>query len=149
MSTQEKGTPLYNIPDNIGYRLLELPPDLEKLLDSDEPPSYACPSSYNLSPYSIVHHTNRPNRMTLQHTDTAALLVTPNQSYSLRQKNTSNALILLKPHQPDTTSPEQGMAAVSEIHEFVELDPVKEHEKVAQKASVAKGKWHERFGKTR
>lgn len=91
--------------------------------------------------------------MSLQHTDTAALLVTPTKSYSLRQKNTSNALILLQPHQPDASSgsgPEQGgMAAISEIHDFVELDPVKADEKVAEKASVAKGKWHERFGKTR
>lgn len=87
--------------------------------------------------------------MTLENTDTAALLTTPSKSYSLRQKNTSNALILLKPHQPDASNPEQGMAAFSEIHEFVELDPVKENEKLAEKVSVAKGKWHERFGKTR
>ena len=87
--------------------------------------------------------------MALQSTDTAAVLSTPGKLYSLRQKGTSNALILLRPHQPDAASPEQGMAVVSEIREFVELEPVEGGEKVSEKASVAKGKWHERFGRTR
>lgn len=38
MSSQARGIPLHNVPDNIGYRLLELPPDLLSLLESKDAP---------------------------------------------------------------------------------------------------------------
>lgn len=38
MSSQARGIPLHNVPDNVGYRLLELPPDLLSLLESNDAP---------------------------------------------------------------------------------------------------------------
>lgn len=38
MSSQEKGIPLHNVPDNTGYRLIELPAELQSLLESDDAP---------------------------------------------------------------------------------------------------------------
>ena len=92
-----------------------------------------------------------PDSLTLESTDAAALLKTPDKTYSLRQKNTSNALILLKPHAPENSVPEQGMAAFSTIGETVELDPVSDAAARAPAAKPAanRGKWHERFGRNR
>ncbi|KAL6862883.1 hypothetical protein ACO1O0_003122 [Amphichorda felina] len=128
MSSQEKGIPLHNVPDNAGYRLIELPPELQSLLESEAPPV-----------------------LTLESSDTAALLRTPNKIYALRQKNTSNGLILLKPHTPDSSTPELGLAAFSTIHETVELQAVSEASLGGPdgKPASAKGKWHERFGRNR
>lgn len=50
MSSQGNGISLYNTPDNTGYRLLELPPDLEKQLDSDSPPPYGPPYLFPHAP---------------------------------------------------------------------------------------------------
>jgi sister chromatid cohesion protein DCC1 len=39
MSSQNAaGVPLTHAPNGVGYRLLELPPELVALLESDEPP---------------------------------------------------------------------------------------------------------------
>lgn len=35
MSSQDSGIPLYSVPDDASYRLIELPPELESLLESD------------------------------------------------------------------------------------------------------------------
>ncbi|KAL6799828.1 hypothetical protein J3E68DRAFT_396738 [Trichoderma sp. SZMC 28012] len=116
--------PLHHRPDDTGYRLIELPPELESLLESENAPV-----------------------LTLESSETSALLKTPDRTYSLRQKNTSNSVILLSP-----TSSDQGMAAISTIRETVELE-------LAPQAAVAsggplkntgsRGKWHEMFGKGR
>ncbi|KAK4070787.1 hypothetical protein Trihar35433_5254 [Trichoderma harzianum] len=116
--------PLHHRPDDTGYRLIELPPELESLLESENAPV-----------------------LTLESSETSALLKTPDRTYSLRQKNTSNSVILLSP-----TTSDQGMAAISTIRETVELE-------LAPQAPVAsggplkntgsRGKWHEMFGKGR
>jgi hypothetical protein len=69
----------------------------------------------------------------------------------LRQKNTSNALILLKP-----SGSKGGLEAVGTVHETVELDAVpdraaggSENVPGGVKHTGSKGKWHERFGKGR
>ncbi|KAG5923527.1 hypothetical protein E4U42_004932 [Claviceps africana] len=127
MSTQIQGLKLIHKPDNAGYRLLELPPDLANLLESPTAPI-----------------------LTLEESDTAALLRTPDKTYNLRQKNTSNALFLVSPSQsPD--SAEGHIAIVATMHETVELEPVPE---LAARAdgladTGSRGKWHERFGKGR
>jgi sister chromatid cohesion protein DCC1 len=39
MSSQDnKGIPLSHAPENVSYKLLELPPELVELLESDNPP---------------------------------------------------------------------------------------------------------------
>ncbi|CAG9980528.1 unnamed protein product [Clonostachys byssicola] len=130
-SSQTRGVPLFNLPDDVGYRLIELPPELQTLLESDQAPV-----------------------LTLESSPSSALLRTADKTYALRQKNTSNALIILKPHTPDPSNPEEGMALISTIKETVDLEAVKDPATVLEPAGPAKntgskGKWHERFGRNR
>ncbi|KAK8051961.1 hypothetical protein PG993_003346 [Apiospora rasikravindrae] len=134
MSSQgNTGIPLTHAPDGKGYKLLELPPELLALLESDDPPVSSPP------PVSAV----------IKH---------GGQTWGLRQKNTSNALILLAPA-PASSSSSSGDASdpaaqpgatelkvISTIHESVELllDTTGETAK-----PVARGKWHEKFARTR
>ncbi|KAG5980611.1 hypothetical protein E4U55_003836 [Claviceps digitariae] len=127
MSSQNQGITLTHKPHDSGYRLLELPPDLANLLESPSAPV-----------------------LFLQESDTAALLRTPDRTYNLRQKNTSNALFLLSSTQsPDST--DQQLAIIATVHETVELDVVPEipvrTDRLAD--TLSRGKWHERFGKGR
>ncbi|KAH8123801.1 hypothetical protein ACSS6W_007412 [Trichoderma asperelloides] len=128
MSSADTKIPLRHKPDDIGYRLIELPPELQSLLESDNPPV-----------------------LTLESSETSALLKSPDRTYSLRQKNTSNSVILLSPLASSTSS-NQGIAAISTIHETVELELVPEHAAAASgqlKNTGSRGKWHEMFGKGR
>lgn len=113
------GTSLNHAPTTVPYKLLELPPELLALLESDNPPA-----------------------LRLESTPTAGLIRTPdNKTWSLRQKNTSNALILLQ------ATKDQTLNAVATVHEMVELMP--EAEGAAAPTIAVRGKWHEKFGKTR
>ncbi|ROW05838.1 hypothetical protein VMCG_05315 [Cytospora schulzeri] len=130
LSSQDaKGIPLNHAPVGTGYKLLELPPDLLALLESDTPPA-----------------------LRLEPSPTAGLLKTPDdKTWSLRQKNTSNALILLRAGGTGAGAGAgeegQSLDAIATVHETVELVP--EAEAAAVPVVAAKGKWHERFGKTR
>ncbi|KAK3352703.1 hypothetical protein B0T25DRAFT_542585 [Lasiosphaeria hispida] len=128
--------PLFHAPDGVGYKLLELPPELVSLLESDNPPT-----------------------LTITPSSTAALLKTPDgKTYSLRQNNTSNTLILLTPNQSPSVVPVPGaetetwpvgggLCAVATVHETIELVP--ETAEAAAPAVKARGKWHEKFAKGR
>jgi sister chromatid cohesion protein DCC1 len=95
--------------------------------------------------------------MTLHPSPTAALLKTTTagnnknnktHTYSLRQKNTSNALILLEPTGTGTGIGEGaglGLRAIATLHETIELVA----EAGEAPAPRAKGKWHEKFGRGR
>ncbi|KZZ95381.1 Sister chromatid cohesion protein DCC1 [Moelleriella libera RCEF 2490] len=102
MSGQSRDINLIHHPHEAGYRLLELPPDLANLLESDTAPV-----------------------LTLESSDTSAVLRTPDKSYYLKQKNTSNALFLLSPSTVSGSSP-QDLAIISTIHETVELEAIPE-----------------------
>ncbi|PKS09278.1 hypothetical protein jhhlp_003892 [Lomentospora prolificans] len=95
---------LTHVSDSKHYRLLELPPDLLALLESD------CPPPLHLEP-------GNPH----------AVLVTPEKRYIMTQRNTSNSLILLTPaedgSQPGTTKPKLGLHIVGTLHESIELTP--------------------------
>ncbi|KAH8839109.1 hypothetical protein MCOR27_010474 [Pyricularia oryzae] len=132
MSSQtNKGIPFSHGLDGVGYKLLELPPELVTLLEGENPLSLKLKSS-----------------------PAAALLEADGKTYSLRQKNTSNALIILRPvdeiaQDSNATSgvcTETGMRAIASVHETVELLP--ENGPVPA-AAKPKGKWHEKFGRTR
>ncbi|KAK3986545.1 hypothetical protein QBC44DRAFT_272901 [Cladorrhinum sp. PSN332] len=118
--------PLSHKPPTTGYKLLELPPELLALLESDNPPTL------KISP-----------------SPTSAILSAPNinKSYSLRQKNTSNGLILLSPSD-DPTQSTPGISTIATIHETIELVPVVSSNEAAA-PSKPRGKWHEKFGKGR
>ncbi|PTB66737.1 hypothetical protein BBK36DRAFT_1168264 [Trichoderma citrinoviride] len=118
---------LHHQADDTGYRLIELPSELESLLESENAPV-----------------------LTLESSETSALLKTPDRTYALRQKNTSNSVILLSPT-TTSTSQDQGMSAISTIHETVELELVPQAVATSGplKNTGSRGKWHERFGKGR
>lgn len=126
MSSQNiAGIPLTHAPNGVGYRLIELPPELATLLESDNPPV-----------------------LTLESSATSAVLKHGAQSWGLRQKNTSNALILLSPADATVESsqvPEPGLKAIATIHDTIELVP----ETSVSAAPVARGKWHEKFARSR
>jgi sister chromatid cohesion protein DCC1 len=93
------------------------------------------------------HHINFFLRLSIESSDTSAVIKTPNKTYALRQKNTSNAFMLISPMSSSSSdeSSSQGISIVSTIKETVELDVVPEKAKSAPN----KGKWHERFGRNR
>ncbi|PBP23518.1 sister chromatid cohesion protein Dcc1 [Diplocarpon rosae] len=112
-------------------KLLELPPELLTLLESSNPP--------------ILTITTSP-------TTGFALLSHGAQQYQMRQKNTSNPLLLL---QPSSTGPTQGddidtfvprpsVTAVAKIEDTIELILQEEIKK-----EVRLNKWHEKFAKSR
>ncbi|KAK4173609.1 hypothetical protein QBC36DRAFT_335400 [Triangularia setosa] len=121
-------------PDSVaGYKLIELPPDLVALLEGENPPA-----------------------LTISPSPTSAILRVPNssQSYSLRQKNTSNALIILSPMTTSSDAGEgtavdgSGVRAIATVHETVELVPVPEASAIAPEVKK-RGKWHEKFARGR
>ncbi|KAL1868219.1 hypothetical protein VTK73DRAFT_3812 [Phialemonium thermophilum] len=133
MSSQESGIPLWNTPGGNNYRLIELPEELVSLLEGPNAPT-----------------------LTLESSPTAAILKTSSngKSYSLRQKNTSNALILLTPADgaalssfpcsaPAGPAP-AALGAIATLHETVELVP---ETGGGVPISGSRGKWHEKFGK--
>ncbi|KAF5519852.1 hypothetical protein CGCA056_v007773 [Colletotrichum aenigma] len=130
MASQDPGIPLTHAPDGRVYKLMELPPELEALLAADDAPV-----------------------ITLKSTDTNALLKTPDKTYKLLQKNTSNSLILLTPHSsvPSTEDiPTSGLAAIATIHETIELVAQTDPQPISNlKNTGSKGKWHEKFGRGR
>ncbi|KAI1853381.1 hypothetical protein JX265_000123 [Neoarthrinium moseri] len=126
MSTQtDAGVLLTHAPDGVGYKLLELPPELLAELESEDPPT-----------------------LSLESSSTSAVIKHGDKSWGMRQKNTSNALILLRPAETTTDSshiPEVGLKAVATIHDSVELVS----EAAASVAPAARGKWHEKFARGR
>ncbi|KAI0482210.1 hypothetical protein GGR56DRAFT_175858 [Xylariaceae sp. FL0804] len=124
-SQKDSGIPLAHAPDGVGYKLMELPPELLELLESDDPPV-----------------------LTLESSADSAVLKSGGHSWGLRQKNTSNALILLAPAEPAPSSPqipEAGLRAVATIHDTIELVA----EPSGKTVPVARGKWHEKFARGR
>ncbi|TDZ31384.1 hypothetical protein C8035_v005884 [Colletotrichum spinosum] len=130
MSGQEPGIPITHAPDPRGYKLMELPPELEALLSAEDAP--------------VICLTSTP---------TSALLKTPDKTYKLLQKNTSNSLVLLAPHSSSSSSsdmPVSGLGAITTIHETVELVAQSESQTVSSLRNTgSKGKWHEKFGRGR
>ncbi|KAI0890272.1 uncharacterized protein GGS22DRAFT_150454 [Annulohypoxylon maeteangense] len=125
-SQQETGILLNHAHNGVGYKLLELPPELVALLESENAPILTIESSTN-----------------------SAILKSGTQSWGLRQKNTSNALILIQPSNETNTTlsqiPEIGLKAIATVHDTIELAS----EPTGETAPVARGKWHERFARGR
>ncbi|KAI1104064.1 hypothetical protein F4804DRAFT_308128 [Jackrogersella minutella] len=125
-SQKDTGIPLNHALDGIGYKLLELPPELLAVLESEDAPVLTIESSTN-----------------------SAILKSGTQSWGLRQKNTSNALILLKSsdgtNTPSSQMPQPNLKAIATIHDTIELVS----EPTEKAAPVARGKWHEKFARGR
>ncbi|KAI8949027.1 hypothetical protein F4801DRAFT_580810 [Xylaria longipes] len=126
-SQKDSGIPVFHAPDGLGYRLMELPPELLEALESPDPPN-----------------------LRLEASATSAVLKCGSQAWGLRQKNTSNALILLKPGDinlasAQTPQTQTGLKLISTIHDTIELVP----EATDKPAPLTKGKWHEKFARGR
>ncbi|KAF8466224.1 sister chromatid cohesion protein Dcc1 [Kalaharituber pfeilii] len=118
MSTQDHAQiPFSYSTPQAPIRLLELPPDLLSLIESESPPILKLKSTASSS-------TNSGH----------AVLCTPDQTYSIRQVQTSNSIYLLKPHllPPESYSlgtesfldvPKPGLAIVSTATSYLELLP--------------------------
>ncbi|KAF4589191.1 Sister chromatid cohesion protein DCC1 [Ophiocordyceps camponoti-floridani] len=117
--------PLIHHPPSTSYRLFELPPAVETLLESPTAP--------------VLTIDDSPEAST-------AVLRTPNGHYALRQKNTSNSLLILS-----SSSAPQGLAVVANIHETFGMQSVPSHPAGLGRLrhNGSGGKWHERFGKNR
>jgi hypothetical protein len=84
----------------------------------------------------------------LESSATSAVLKCGSKSWGLRQKNTSNALILLKPGDTAVASfqmPQTGLKAISTTHDTIELVL----ESADKPIPATKGKWHEKFARGR
>ncbi|KAI1432224.1 hypothetical protein GGR50DRAFT_675603 [Xylaria sp. CBS 124048] len=124
-SQQASGIPVFHAHDGAGYRLIELPNELLEVLESPNPPELRLESSAS-----------------------SAVLICGSQSWGLRQKNTSNALILLKCGDIAVASsqpPQASLKAITTVHDTIELVP----ESTGKPAPITKGKWHEKFARTR
>ncbi|KAF8438719.1 hypothetical protein BGX38DRAFT_1262018 [Terfezia claveryi] len=115
MSTQDHShIPLSYSTPQAPVRLLELPPALLSLIESDSPPILKLKSSP--APKTSSSH---------------AVLCTPSQTFSIRQVQTSNSLYLLQPHAPTPCSdsdafpeiPQPGLSIVSTATSYLELLP--------------------------
>ncbi|KAH7355351.1 hypothetical protein BKA65DRAFT_498230 [Rhexocercosporidium sp. MPI-PUGE-AT-0058] len=118
------------------FKLLELPPELLALLESEDPPTLTITSS--------------PSTAT---TPGYALLCHGTKQYQMRQKNTSNPILILQPSSTGPTQaddaetfvPQPSVTAVSKIEDTIELILQEE----GKKKEVKVNKWHEKFAKSR
>ena len=84
-----------------------------------------------------------------------ALLNTGTKSYQMRQKNTSNPIMLLKPSStgptetddPATFIPESSVCTIAKIEDTIEL--ILQDLETAERAPLKINKWHEKFAKGR
>ncbi|CZS96326.1 uncharacterized protein RAG0_05701 [Rhynchosporium agropyri] len=118
------------------FKLLELPSELLALLESENPPTFtiaSSPSTLTAPGYALLCHGTK--------------------QYQMRQKNTSNPLLILQPSSTgptvaddaDTFIPQPSVTAISKIEDTIEL--ILEDE--GKKKEVKVNKWHEKFAKTR
>ncbi|KAH6662977.1 hypothetical protein B0J14DRAFT_281258 [Halenospora varia] len=118
------------------FKLLELPPELLALLESDTPPTFTITSS-------------APTATTPGY----AILCSGDKKYQMRQKNTSNPIMILQPSttqpaegdDPETFIPAPSVSAISKIEDTIELILQEEQAKAPPKVN----KWHEKFAKGR
>jgi hypothetical protein len=103
-------------------------------------------------PVRVQLTNSRTYRLSLQSSESGvAVLVTPEKRYALRQKNTSNALMVLAPSQAPSSSPGlvPGLEVVATVHDTVELVPESGSTKDSSSSAGTRGKWHEKFSKGR
>ncbi|KAG9240237.1 hypothetical protein BJ878DRAFT_527340 [Calycina marina] len=119
-------------------KLMELPPELLALLESDSPPTLTITSS--------------------EATSTApgyALLNTGSKTYQLRQKSTSSPIIIVQPSTTGPTEaddlttfiPQPSLCTIAKVEDTIEL--IVQEPDVLAKAPPKVNKWHEKFAKSR
>ncbi|KAF7923455.1 uncharacterized protein EAE97_010893 [Botrytis byssoidea] len=147
------------------FKLLELPPELLTLLESDVPPTLLLTSSPQ--PPHHAHLLVSPSPSSASTSTTPS--TTTKKTYLLRQKNTSNPLMLLSPStysssssSTSTPQPQPSITRIGSISDTIELiekeeeiiDGQEKHREkepeVSKKTTTGKvNKWHEKFAKSR
>ncbi|KAJ8060217.1 hypothetical protein OCU04_010560 [Sclerotinia nivalis] len=130
------------------FKLLELPAELLALLESDTPPTLQISASSHPPHHAHLTISNSvPNSIP--------------KTYILRQKNTSNPLMLLSPsttqmteeHDPSSFTPQPSITRISSVEQTIELieqDQEEGQELAKKKEKPAKvNKWHEKFAQSR
>ncbi|KAF7865575.1 uncharacterized protein EAF02_009998 [Botrytis sinoallii] len=142
------------------FKLLELPPELLTLLESDLPPTLLLTSSPK--PPHHAHLLVSPS------SSSACTSTSTKKTYLLRQKNTSNPLMLLSPSSTQHSSSTESstpktqpsitrIGSISDTIELIEKEELNREENdkekepdVTKKTSTGKvNKWHEKFAKSR
>ncbi|PQE10165.1 sister chromatid cohesion DCC1 protein [Rutstroemia sp. NJR-2017a WRK4] len=145
MATQyEYDIPFSATHQQQAFKLLELPPELLALLESDAPPTPPPSLTITSSPLP-PHH--------------AHLSVSNGKTYLLRQKNTSNPIMILSPsttfpstedgHEDDGDSfvPRPAVTRIASVEDTIEL--IEKQEGAEKEKPVKVNKWHEKFAKSR
>ncbi|TAQ91660.1 hypothetical protein B7494_g117 [Chlorociboria aeruginascens] len=119
-------------------KILELPPELLALLESDNPPQ--------LTISSALSSNGDPGY---------AILSSGDKNYQMRQKNTSNPIMILQPSSTGPTEaddastfiPAPSICSIASIEDTIEL--ILQEPEGVEKAPVKVNKWHEKFAKSR
>lgn len=136
------------------FKLLELPAELLSLLESGNPPKYISSrvTCIHLLTLSLSRITIKPSASTAT-TPEYATLCYGDKKYQMRQKNSSNPILILR---PSTTAPAEddnaenfipqpSITVISKIDDTIELILLEDQPNTAPKVN----KWHEKFAKTR
>ncbi|KAF7869970.1 hypothetical protein EAF04_004754 [Stromatinia cepivora] len=126
------------------FKLLELPPELLALLESDTPPTL------QITPSSLPPH----------HAHLTVSNGVPNglsKTYILRQKNTSNPLMILSPSttqineedDPSSFIPQPSITRIASVEDTIELIEKEDGQEREKEKPVKVNKWHEKFAKSR
>ena len=133
------------------FKLLELPPELLAVLESGSHPRYifSLIQTYDLNSSSLTINSS-PSTDT---TPGYAILNCGSKKYQMRQKNTSNTIMIVQNSttmaaegdDADTFIPQPCLTTISKIDDTIELILQEEEAKAPTKVN----KWHEKFAKTR
>lgn len=122
MASSELSIPISSTHPQTAFKLLELPSELLALLESSTPPTLTLKSDPNTS---------------------NAVLATPDKTYRIQQKSSSNPLHILRPTVGG--GGEEGVTIIAKCGDTLELLPYVEGEGAEPK----KNKWHEKFAASR
>lgn len=142
--------------DQQAFKLIELPPELLALLESENPPKSALTwllSSFHAN--STFHRLTVTSSTSTPTTLAYALLSAGSKTYQMRQKNTSSPIMILKPSSTGPTEvddastfiPVASISSIAKIEDTIEL--ILQEPESVEKAQPKVNKWHEKFAKTR
>jgi len=141
-----------------GFKLIELPPDLLALLESDSPPTWVlsdCKTQLSLlidcCRLTITSSVPDANA----NVPAYALLNTGTKAYQIRQKSTSSPLMIIQPSSTGPTEtddaaafiPQPSLCSIAKIEDTIEL--ILQEPDGPTKAPPKVNKWHEKFAKSR
>ncbi len=145
--------PLSSSHQQQAFKLLELPPELLSLLESDNPPMCVQPFQLPSTRANALCRLTITSSAATETTPGYALLCYGDNKYQIRQKNTSSPILVLKPSftgpteadNSETFIPVPSVTAIAKMEDTIELILQEGAGKVPPKVN----KWHEKFAKSR